>query len=87
MSFRFGEIRKPCVLKGAHFRGSVNFVPVDVYVFLKKKKKLYKSPYQEKIHSNEQTPTFLKVFFSIFLKNILLKPSKGSGDHFLILRD
>ena len=31
MSVCFDEIRKPCALKGAHFRGSVNFVPVDVY--------------------------------------------------------
>lgn len=65
-SIRFDEIRKPSALKGAHFRGSVNFVPVDVYVFLKKKKKLYKSPYQEKIHS-EQTnkPPHIFKYFSV----------------------
>ena len=89
-SIRFDEIRKPSALKGAHFRGSVNFVPVDVYVFLKKKKKKaiqITLPRKNTLRTNEQTPTYLQVFFSIFLKSILLKSSKGSGDHFLILGD
>ena len=54
-SIRFDEIRKPSALKGAHFRGSVNFVPVDVYVFLKKKKSYTNHLTKKKYTQNKRT--------------------------------